>query len=166
MIATIRMERAEDFKAIFDVTMRAFATMSYADGDEQWLPARFRDAGALALSLVAELDGDVVGQATFTPAFAEDGSGGWFALGPIAVDPLHQSAGIGGDLIRAGIDWMHGQNAAGCVLVGNPAFYCRFGFQRFPKLAPKGELAEFFQILPLGVEQPVSIVNFHPLFYS
>ena len=81
----IRPERPEDIQAIHDVTKSAFATMSYAGGDEQLLPARFRKAGALALSLVAELDGKIVGQLTLTPAFAADESLGRFLFGPLFV---------------------------------------------------------------------------------
>ena len=166
MAITIRQEREGDYRAIHDITKRAFAPMPFADGDEQDLPEKFRDAGVLALSLVAERDGVVVGQVTFTPAFAADDSPGWFALGPVAVDPKHQGEGIGGALIRAGIDWMRDQNAAGCVLVGNPAYYSRFGFSVSPQFAPEGEPAEFFQILPLRIQKPNAVVGFHPIFYT
>jgi putative acetyltransferase len=165
MECLIRPEQAGDYSAIYDVTKRAFATMPFADGDEQELIGRFRSAGALALSLVAELDGDVVGQITLTPALAADASPGWFALGPIAVAPESQNDGIGSKLIEAGITWMRGQNAAGCALVGNPAYYSRFGFDAYPALAPEGEPAEYYQILPLRVQKPDVVVGFHPLFH-
>ncbi len=138
--------------------------MPYADGDEQDLIARFRNAGALALSLVAERDGAVVGQVTFTQAFAADGSPGWYALGPVSVEPACQSKGIGGQLIRAGIDWLWAQEAAGCILIGNPDYYRRFGFRKFPELVPQGMPAEYYQILPLGLAYPATVVGFHPLF--
>jgi putative acetyltransferase len=166
MDIVIRTERPDDHIAIHDITKRAFAPMPFADGDEQELIGKLRDADALALSLVAEMDGIVVGQITLTPAFAADNSPGWFALGPIAVAPEHQSQGIGGQLIRAGTEWMGEQDAAGCVLVGNPAYYSRFGFVPFPALAPHGEPAEYFQILPLRVYEPSVVVGFHPLFHA
>jgi putative acetyltransferase len=162
----IRPEHADDHIAIHDITKRAFASMPFADGDEPELIGKLRNAGVLALSLVAEHDGTVVGQITLTPAFADDGSPGWFALGPIAVAPDRQSQGIGGQLIRAGTEWMRTQDAAGCVLVGNPAYYSRFGFVPFPALAPQGEPAEYFQILPLRVGEPNIVVGFHPLFHA
>jgi putative acetyltransferase len=160
----IRPERADDYQAIHDVTARAFAPKPYADGDEQLLIGRLRDAGALALSLVADQAGRVVGQVTLTPAFAADGSAGWYALGPIAVEPAWQGVGIGGELIGAGIGWMRSKHAAGCALVGNPAYYGRFGFRPFPALAPAGQPAAFYQILPLGIPEPGVVVAFHPLF--
>jgi putative acetyltransferase len=138
----IRPECAEDHAAIYDITKRAFAPMPFADGDEQQLIGKLREAGALALSLVAERDGVVVGQVTFSPAFAADGSTGWYALGPVSVEPELKHQGIGGQLVRTGIAWLREQDAAGCVLVGNPAYYSRFGFRLFPELCPLGEPAE------------------------
>jgi putative acetyltransferase len=162
----IRPERTDDHAAIYDVTKRAFAPMPYADGDEQELIGKLRDAGALALSLVAEKDDAVVGQVTFSPAFAADGSSGWYALGPVSVEPELKHQGIGGKLIRAGIAWLREQDAAGCVLVGNLAYYSRFGFRPHPELAPEGQPAEYFQILPLRVAEPTAVVGFHPIFTS
>ncbi len=162
----IRPESTEDHTAIFDITQRAFEPMPYAGGDEQLLPGRFRDANVLALSLVAEWDGAVVGQVTLTPAFADDGSTGWYAIGPISVEPTIKHQGVGSLLIHAAIAWMREQDAAGCVLVGNPHYYGRFGFRVFPALAPVGEPAEFYQILPLDGREPQIAVRFHPLFYG
>lgn len=166
MTLTVRPERDDDRHAVHDVTQRAFAPMSYAGGNEQDLINRFRDAGALAASLVAQYDGHVVGQLTLTPATAADSSAGWFAMGPVAVAPEMQGMGIGAALIRAGIDWLHDHAAAGCVLVGNPAYYSRFGFRRAPQLCPPGQPADYFQILPIGTAEPTSVVAFHPLFFS
>lgn len=166
----IRPEISADHAAIHDITKRAFAPMPFAAGNEQDLIDRFRAAGVLALSLVAEAEerGErhVVGQATFTPARAADGSAGWYALGPIAIEPARQGQGIGRALIEAGIAWLWERKAAGCVLVGNPDYYRRFGFQPFPQYCPDGEPAEYYQILPLGGAEPTAIVAFHPLFHS
>lgn len=166
MDIVIRPERPDDEVAVHDVTARAFAPMPFAGGDEQLLPARFRAAGVLALSSVAELDGKVVGQVTLTPALAADGSPDWFALGPISVEPDLHKHGIGSRLIAAAIAWMREQGAAGCALVGNPAYYSRFGWKPFPSLAPQGEPAEYYQILPLRIAEPETVVSFHPLFYG
>lgn len=160
----IRPERADDHVAIHDVTQHAFAPMPYADGDEQLLIGKLRDAGALALSLVAEHDGVVVGQITLSLAFAADGSPGWYALGPVSVEPALKHQGIGGQLIRAGIAWLRDQDAAGCILIGNPVYYSRFGFRVFSELASAGMPAQYYQILPLRVAEPDMAVRFHPLF--
>jgi putative acetyltransferase len=166
MTLIIRPEQPADHAAIRDITRRAFAAMAYADGNEQDLIDRFRDAGALSLSLVAELDGAVRGQVTFTEAFAADASPGWYALGPVAVEPARQKQHIGSKLIETGIAELRARNAAGCVLVGDPAYYRRFGFQPFPDLCPDGEPAEYFQILPLRVTAPQTVIGFHPLFHG
>lgn len=166
MKCLIRPERADDYAAIYDVTKRAFAPMPFAAGDEQDLIDKLREAGALELSLVAEHDGKVVGQISFTPAFAADGAPGWYALGPVSVETALKHKGIGSELILAGIAWLREQEAAGCVLVGNPAYYVRFGFKPYPALAPEGEPAEYYLILPLKIEHPSAVVGFHPLFYA
>jgi putative acetyltransferase len=162
----IRPETPADHAAIYDLTKRAFAPMPYAGGDEQDLINQLREAGALAISLVAELDGRIVGHIAFSPAFAADGSEGWYALGPVSAEPELKHQGIGSAIIKAGIAMLRERDAAGCVLVGSPAYYTRFGFRPFPDLCPKGEPAEFFQILPLRTQIPTEVVGFHPLFHD
>jgi putative acetyltransferase len=80
----IRLEEPRDFAAIHDLTRRAFAPMPFSAGDEQDGIDRPRKVGALTRSIVADQGGRVVGHVAFSPAFAEDGSDGWFALGPIS----------------------------------------------------------------------------------
>ena len=134
----LRVERPEDHAAIYALTAAAFADMPYAGGDEQDVVNRLRDAGALHLSLVAVLDDKLVGQATFSPAENADGSGPWYALGPISVDPALQGRGIGGRLINAGIAQL--KPALGCILTGNPDYYQRFGYEAAPDTPPRTSL--------------------------
>jgi putative acetyltransferase len=162
----VRPERPEDFSAIHDLTKRALAPMHYSLGDEQDMIERLRMCGGLALSLVAELGSNVVGHVAFSPASAKDGSGGWYALGPISVEPELQRRGIGKSMIAEGVARLRTMDAAGCVLVGDPAYYQRFGFRPFPHLAPNREPAEYFMILPLGVDEPRAAMEFHPAFYG
>lgn len=166
MTIVIRPETPADQAAIHDITKRAFAPMPFAGGEEQDLIDRFREAGALAISLVAELDDMVVGQVTFTKAFAADGSSGYYALGPVAVEPELQGQHIGSKLIEAGLAMLRERDAAGCVLTGDPAYYSRFGFKAFPDLCPEGEPAEYFQLLPMRVTEPDCVIAFHPLFHG
>lgn len=140
--------------------------MPYAGGDEQDLIDKLRDGGALAISLVAEHDGTIVGHIAFSPAYPADGAPGWFALGPVSAEPGLQHRGIGSALIGHGIALLRQRNAAGCVLTGNPAYYRRFGFLPFPALCPEGQPTQFFQILPLRISTPGSVIAFHPLFSS
>jgi putative acetyltransferase len=162
----VRPEAPGDYAAIYDLTKRAFAPMPFAAGDEQYLINQLRDAGALSVSLVAVLDGRIVGHVAFSPAIAADESEGWYALGPVSVEPELQHKGIGKALINAGLIILRDNDAAGCVLVGNPAYYTRFGFRPFPTLAPEGEPAEYYQILPLRIAEPTAVVGFHPLFHG
>ena len=166
MTVTIRLEKPADKAAIYDITKRAFAPMPFSGGDEQDLIDRLRDADALEISLVAEMDSAVVGQVSFTRGVTADGSDDWYALGPVAVEPELQKQHVGSALINAGVAMLRERDAAGCVLVGNPEYYKRFGFRVFSELAPEGEPAEYYQILPLRVERPDIVVAFHPLFYG
>jgi putative acetyltransferase len=166
MNLTIRPETPDDHAAIYDLTQRAFAPMPYAGGDEQDLINNLRDARALAISLVAELHGRIVGHVAFSPAFAADGSDGWYALGPVSAEPELKHQGIGSAIINAGLTLLRDRAAAGCVLVGNPAYYSRFGFLPRPDLAPESEPAQFYQVLPLAVTEPSVVVGFHPIFHG
>ena len=163
---TIRPERHEDHVAIGNVISAAFAGKPYADGDEAEVVERLRLANALSVSLVAELWGAVVGQVAFSPARESGGAQGWYALGPVAVLPGHQRVGIGSKLIRAGLQLITELGANGCILVGDPGYYTRFGFERSPSHAPAGEPAEFFMVKLLGHEQPRGPVAFHGAFYG
>jgi putative acetyltransferase len=164
MSVVLRPEIPSDRLAIHDLTQRAFAPMPYAEGDEQDLIDALRDAGVLALSLVAEEGGVIMGQVTLSPATHETGAAGWYALGPVSAEPTRKHQGIGSALIRAAIDWMRHQGASGCILVGNPAYYSRFGFQSGAEHSPHGQPAQFFQVLVLSGEVPAGRFAFHPLF--
>jgi putative acetyltransferase len=164
MDLVIRSERPDDHAAIYDLTKRAFAPMPYAGGDEQDLINTLRREGALALSLVAEFEGRVVGHIAFSPAFAANGDSGWFTLGPVSAEPELKGQGIGSAVIREGLDQLRRRDAAGCILVGDPAYYARFGFRPFPALCPPGEPAEFYQILPMNAVALDCVIGFHPAF--
>ncbi len=166
----IRAETPADRAAIYNLTQAAFEGQPYADGDEQDVIDRLRDRDALTLSLVALQGQTIVGQVTFSPAQHDDGSGPWFALGPVAVWPQHQGQGIGGALIRAGLEDLRTRGALGCILTGNPAYYERFGFAPAGAHAPANEPAEYFMIKPLAASSiaatPISRFTFHPAFYG
>jgi putative acetyltransferase len=140
--------------------------MSFAAGDEQDVPGRLRDRRRLALSLVAEADGEIVGQATFSRMLVSAAPSDWYALGPISVAPEHQGVGIGGQLIRAGIAALEKLKAVGIALTGDPNYYCRFGFEVSPTWAPPNEPAEYFQILRIAGSYPHSTLFFDPAFYA
>ncbi|MCB1692698.1 MAG: N-acetyltransferase [Pseudomonadales bacterium] len=162
----IRSETPEDYESISEVIRRAFDGRPYAAGNEAELVVALREQGGLAVSLVAELDGNVVGQAAFSPVTASDGTDGWYAVGPIAVVPGLQQGGIGGQLMRAGLDAIGKLGAVGCILTGDPNYYCRFGFEPAPAHAPPEEPAEFFQVKRLRDVELPPVFHFHPAFYT
>jgi predicted N-acetyltransferase YhbS len=140
--------------------------MPYADGDEAELVEALRGDNALSVSLVAELDDTVVGQVALSPAQASDGSQAWYALGPVSVLPAYQGAGVGSKLVRAGLDAIVELGADGCILVGDPAYYVRFGFRVSPSNAPVGQPKEAFMVKLLGGRKPRGPISFHPAFNS
>jgi len=160
----IRPERSGDFEAIGQVIDSAFLGMPYAAGDEAELVEVLRSQNALSVSLVAERDGKIIGQAAFSPARDEAGAPGWFALGPVAVLPADQGRGIGSALIRAGLQEILERGARGCILTGNPAYYTRFGFVLSGEHAPPSEPAEFFMVKLLGGSLPAGPIHFHRAF--
>lgn len=81
----IRDERPEDVSAIHEITRAAFEPMPFSAGDEQDLINTLRDDGALAVSLVAERDTEVVGHIAFSRVRIDGRSGDWFDLGPVSV---------------------------------------------------------------------------------
>lgn len=89
----IREASADDAAAIEVLTMVAFMRAEHSHHDEHQVIAALHNAAALALSLVADHDGYVVGHLAVSPVALSDGSSGWFALGPLAVGPGHQRQG-------------------------------------------------------------------------
>ncbi|MEP2988048.1 MAG: N-acetyltransferase [Parasphingorhabdus sp.] len=158
-------EQVGDEKAIYDLTERAFAPMPFSDGDEQDLINALRDHGALTISLVAKHEDKIIGHIAFSPAFPDDGSTGWYALGPVSVEPDVQKSGVGSQLIHKGLDMLRARGAAGCILVGNPEYYKRFGFEVVSKSCPDGEPSEYYQMIWFHGEKPEQVIGFHKLFH-
>jgi putative acetyltransferase len=161
----IRPERPGDVTEIGEITAAAFTPMPYADGTEAGIIAALREAGALTLSLVATSpEGELVGQVTFSPVQIDGQPGDWFGLGPVSVAPHMQGRGVGGALITQGLDRLRALGAAGCVLLGNPSYYSRFGFLSDPALTYQGKPNPYFQRLVLKGPPARGDVSFHPAF--
>lgn len=160
----IRTEAASDAAAIGAVTVAAFRNAPHAAHTEQFIVAALRKAGQLTVSLVAELGGEVVGHVAISPVTLTDGSSDWFGLGPISVLPEHQARGIGTRLMQAALQALRDRGASGCVLVGDPGFYRRFGFRPDASLTYPGVPAEYFLTLAFGAAVPRAEVTFHQAF--
>lgn len=162
----IRAETPADIAAITDVTVAAFRNHPLSHQTEQFIVNALRAANALAVSLVAEAGGQVVGHIAFSPVTVSDGTRNWYGLGPVSVSPEHQRRGIGKALIHDGLSSLRALGACGCALVGDPGYYARFGFSNSPCLVYKGVPQEVFPVLPFGGEIPRGIVVFHEGFQA
>jgi len=160
---SIRPERPGDEAAISQVIGEAFAGADHSDGTEARIVEQLRAGGSLALSLVAEGNG-VLGHVAFSPVDISDGSVRWFGLGPVAVAPYRQGVGIGAALIEQGLDLLRQMDAAGCVVLGEPAYYGRFGFTHDPALVYPGPPPEYFQRLVLNGGPARGTVRYAPAF--
>ncbi|QEN86746.1 N-acetyltransferase [Labrys sp. KNU-23] len=160
----IRPERADDIDAIRAVTKAAFDGRPYSSQTEAAIVDTLRAEGALTLSLVAEEEGEVVGHVAFSPVTIEGAFQHWYGLGPVSVRPDRQKSGIGHTLIEAGLAHLRRQKAEGCVVVGNPAYYGRFGFKNDAQLCLSGLPPVYFQCLPFGADTPHGNVAYHPAF--
>ncbi len=160
----IRPERPGDESAIAAVIEAAFLNAPHRDGTEALIVERLREAGALSISLVAVDADELVGHVAYSPVTIDGADLYWFGLGPVAVLPNRQGDGIGSRLIRSGIEMLRNKGAAGCVLVGEPAYYKRFGFKADPRLTYPGIPPEYFQALSFGYGMPSGTVAYHRAF--
>ena len=160
----LRPEMDSDVNAITDVTVAAFKNLEVSDHTEQFVVTALRAAKALTVSLVAELDGRVIGHIAFSPVMLSDGTPQWLGLGPVSVLPEFQRQGIGKALIEEGLSRLKGINARGCCLVGHPAYYRKFGFQNTPELGLEGVPPEVFFALSFDGHMPHGAVTFHDAY--
>jgi putative acetyltransferase len=162
----IRDEHPADIKDIHELTRLAFMDHPFTRHTEQHIINALRDAGALTLSLVAEVGGKVVGHIAFSPVVISDADENWYGLGPVSVTPGLQKQGIGSMLVRSGLERLKALGGKGCALVGDPAYYGRFGFKNHPALIHEGIPQEIFLVLSLEQHTgfPQGIVTFHEAF--
>lgn len=159
----IRDETSADTASIRAITKAAFADMPYSSQTEAEIIDGLRAASAIRLSLVAVTEGEVVGNVVFSDVTI-DGKGGWVGLGPVSVRPGLQRRGVGSTLIREGLDRMRSAGAAGCVLVGDPGYYARFGFKPVSGLGYDGVPDEYVLALPFNGAAPTGAIVYHPAF--
>ena len=160
----IRNETDADVGAITEVTVAAFKTLEISNHTEQFIIEALRAAKALPLSLVAEVDGLVVGHIAFSPVTISDGTMHWYGLGPVSVLPEYQRKGIGKALIQEGLSRLKDLDANGCCLVGHPQYYRIFGFENVAGLVHEGVPKEVFFALSFDGRFPHGNVTFHEGF--
>jgi len=163
----IRPEEPRDVDFIRSVVLRAFRSQN-----EPLLVDRLREAGAAALSLVAEADGKVVGHVLFSPMRLDPAAEGLslYGLAPLAVAPEYQKQGIGSRLVRRALDLGLGQRWAAAFVLGSPGYYSRFGFENAGAHALFCEYdvpEEDFMVLPLWrhtLDYLHGVACYHPIF--
>jgi len=162
----IRKETVADVEAITEVTIAAFRNHPISHHTEQFIINALRDANALTISLVAEIDGRVVGHIALSPVTISDGTEDWYGLGPVSVLPDYQKQGIGKSLINEGLSLLKDMGAKGCALVGDPNYYKRFGFKNYPELIHDGVPQEVFRALSFNEKVPRGTIVFHEGFLA
>ena len=162
----LRPERDSDAAAIDALTRAAFLHAPHSDHREHRIVAALRAARQLSVSLVAESADGIVGHVAVSPVSIGDATPGWCGLGPIAVAPALQGRGIGAQLMRAALQALRERGAAGCVVLGDPRYYARFGFSADAQLRFPGVPAEYFQALRWQGAAPTGEVRYADAFYA
>lgn len=173
MSITIRPEQVADEQSIGLLIEEAFRSHPHSQQTEHWIVAHLRRSRALTLSLVAvesTAEGEtVVGHIAFSPVTTSAGLSDWYGLGPLAVKVTKQRQGIGKMLVEAGLEQLRSLGALGCVVVGDPAYYTRFGFRHQGDCVVEGIPPEYVMALTFpGPHQPPQspgMVAFHRSFY-
>jgi putative acetyltransferase len=161
---TIRTETGIDVDAITHVTVAAFKTLEISNKTEQFIIKALRAAKALTVSLVAELNNEVIGHIAFSPVTVSDGTLDWYGLGPVSVLPEYHREGIGTALVQEGLSQLKALGASGCCVVGHPDYYRKFGFENPPSLEVEGVPPEVFFALSFEGRIPEGAVAFHEAF--
>ncbi|WOL30408.1 GNAT family N-acetyltransferase [Pseudomonas fragi] len=164
MHMTISKERPQDIEAISRLTEAAFRNEEYSSHTEHFIVNALRRTGQLSISLVAAEHDEILGHVAISPVNISSGVTGWYGLGPISVRPDRQGKGIGSALMRAALQQLRQQGAAGCVVLGDPAYYGRFGFKAHPGLELPDVPPEYFQALSFTGELPVGVVKYAAAF--
>lgn len=160
----IRNEISTDVEAIDAVTTAGFLNAPHTAHTEQFIVKALRKAGKLTISLVAEVGEDVVGHVAVSPVSISDGVSDWYGLGPISVAPSYQGQGIGSLLMQDALRSLRERKASGCVVLGEPSYYGRFGFRSEPGLVLQDVPQEYFQVISFEGRIPRGIVSYDASF--
>lgn len=158
----IRNEKIDDIPAISQLVTEAMLMLAQSAGTEASIIEKLRADGALDLSLVAEQDGEVVGHLAASTARIGT-QDRWALIGPLAVLPSRHRQGIGSALMAEALRRLRA-TSRGVALVGDPAYYGRFGFRAYPHLSVAGCPPEVVQALPFDDTEPHGELIHHPAF--
>ena len=162
----VRDESEGDFASVHRLNAAVFETAAEAQ-----LVDALRASDAPLISLVAEIDGEVVGHILFSPVPLEGHAGLKLAgLGPMAVTPRLQNSGIGSALVEAGLQRCRDAGYGAVVVLGHPGYYPRFGFSASNLFGIRSEYEvpdEVFMLIELidaYLSQCSGTIRYHPAF--
>jgi putative acetyltransferase len=151
----IRQETKDDFKEIFEVNHIAFG-----QDNEAKLVDTLRNNKSVfitELSIVATVNNRIVGHILFTRIKIKDNNGNLhesLGLAPMAVRPELQKNGIGGQLVRQGLDVAKDLGFTSVIVLGHENYYPKFGFEQ----AGKWDIKAPFDV-PSNVFMAIELVN-------
>lgn len=122
------------------------------------------ESGKLTLSIVALIDDVIVGHVAFSPIVITNENDQWYGLGPVCVEIEHRKRGIGSKIIKQGIEEIKAMGGAGVVLVGEPAYYNRFGFYSVENLEYPNVPSKYVLVLSFSDKKPTGTVLFDKAF--
>lgn len=162
-MVAIHPERPGDAAAIHAVHAASFPT-----DVEARLVDLLRVAGRLAVSLVAEIGDEVVGHVAFSPVTAASGAVG-VGLAPGAVAEPHRRRGIAAALVRAGLEGCRAAGFGWAVVMGEPAYYSRFGFHPASEFGLSDEYGggpafQAIELVPGALPVGAGLVRYAPEF--
>ena len=128
--STVRRVQVRDELPGDEAVIRRANELAFGRAEEADLVDALRASGAVTLSLVAVVEGQIAGHILFSPVAIEGARGTMIGLAPMAVLPSHQRRGIGSALVREGIDRLRREGHGAIVVLGHPEYYPRFGFTR------------------------------------
>lgn len=160
----IRDQTDADFKAVHELVIAAFKTLPIACGREQFIMDALWNTGAAVVALVAEDGGEIVGQVAFSRVLVGGRDVGWHGCGPVSVLPERHKQGIGSALMRVGLERLRALGSKGCVVVGSPNYYPRFGFANPPDMFEPDVPPEVFMAIRFAGEMPRGEVKFDAAF--
>lgn len=131
-----------------------------------------READAITVGLVAEIEGRIVGHIVFTPMSPEtaQSAADILSLAPVAVDPDSQRCGVGQALVRRGLDACRDSGATAVIVLGHSEYYPRFGFSRASGFGVRcewdvpDEAFMAMELTPGALDDITGVVRFRPEF--
>ncbi len=160
---TLRPEHRADRNAIHTLVASCFPTDA-----EARLVDLLRDAGNLSVTLVAIDDEAIVGHVALSPVTTQEGHTG-FGLAPVCVADSHRNRGVAAGLIRAALSEACDLGFTWGVVLGEPRYYARFGFQTasiygLHDAYGGGEAFQAMEFHPGGLPEGAGLVSYAPQF--